>query len=273
MFRPGNIGHVGRLGLVAASRNVFHPLSLFSSGEVGVWYDPSDLSTLFQDSAGTTPVTSVGQSVGRMLDKSGQGNHAFMATSADRPILRQDAGGRYYLEAVGSSTRMQTGSVNFTSTDNLSVFLAVRKLSDSSPGTVVELSTNATSGANPGSFTVRAPGGASATYSAWSSGTLQVQALSPTAYPSPDTRVLSMLSAIAGKTLILRANGSQIASTNFNQGTGNYGNYPLFLFRRSDTSLPFNGHFYGLLIRSKISTTEQLVNMERWLATKSGVTI
>jgi hypothetical protein len=34
------------------------------------WYDPSDYSTLFTDSAGTTPVTAVEQFVGLMLDKS-----------------------------------------------------------------------------------------------------------------------------------------------------------------------------------------------------------
>lgn len=43
---------------------------LFASNEPGVWYDPSDLSTLFQDAAGTTPVTGVEQPVGLMLDKS-----------------------------------------------------------------------------------------------------------------------------------------------------------------------------------------------------------
>jgi hypothetical protein len=44
--------------------------SLFSSGENGVWYDPSDFPTMYVDSAGTTPVTAVGQSVGLILDKS-----------------------------------------------------------------------------------------------------------------------------------------------------------------------------------------------------------
>lgn len=48
----------------------FSPLSLFSSGEQGAWYDPSDLSTMFQDAEGTTPVTAVGQPVGLILDKS-----------------------------------------------------------------------------------------------------------------------------------------------------------------------------------------------------------
>jgi hypothetical protein len=46
------------------------PAILFANGEQGAWYDPSDLSTLFQDSAGTTPVTTAGQPVGLMLDKS-----------------------------------------------------------------------------------------------------------------------------------------------------------------------------------------------------------
>jgi hypothetical protein len=44
--------------------------TLFGNNEPGVWYDPSDTSTLFQDAAGTTPVTAVEQPVGLMLDKS-----------------------------------------------------------------------------------------------------------------------------------------------------------------------------------------------------------
>ncbi len=46
------------------------PRALFAASEPGFFYDPSDLSTLFQDKAGTTPVTAAGQSVGLMLDKS-----------------------------------------------------------------------------------------------------------------------------------------------------------------------------------------------------------
>jgi hypothetical protein len=50
--------------------NSFYIASLFANGEQGAWYDPSDLTTLFQDSNGTTPVTADGQPVGLMLDKS-----------------------------------------------------------------------------------------------------------------------------------------------------------------------------------------------------------
>lgn len=43
---------------------------IFAAGELGLWYEPSDLTTLFQDAFGATPVTAPGQTVGLMLDKS-----------------------------------------------------------------------------------------------------------------------------------------------------------------------------------------------------------
>jgi hypothetical protein len=53
----------------------------------GALFDPSDLSTLFQDVAGTIPVTAVEQPVGKMLDKSGNGYHATQSITASRPTL------------------------------------------------------------------------------------------------------------------------------------------------------------------------------------------
>lgn len=44
--------------------------SLYTSTVQGGWYDPSDLRTMFEDVEGTTPVTSVNQKVGLILDKS-----------------------------------------------------------------------------------------------------------------------------------------------------------------------------------------------------------
>ena len=53
----------------------------------GAWFDPEDMSTMFQDAAGTTPVTALEQPVGRWLDKSGNGNHATQSITASRPTL------------------------------------------------------------------------------------------------------------------------------------------------------------------------------------------
>ena len=83
-------------------RNVarFNPITLFANGEQGAWYDPSDLSTLFQDDAGTTPVTEPGQTVGLMLDKSGNGNHATQPVAERRPVYQTD-GTLHWLEFDG----------------------------------------------------------------------------------------------------------------------------------------------------------------------------
>ena len=58
------------LSLRGRANSAVSPASLFAASEPGAWYDFSDLSTLFQDSAGVTPVTTAGQTVGLMLDKS-----------------------------------------------------------------------------------------------------------------------------------------------------------------------------------------------------------
>lgn len=90
------------LSLTSAPRRsrLWSPSELFVDGAQGAWFDPSDLTTLFQDAAGTTPVTATGQPVGRMLDKSGNGHHAVQTSSAARPIYRH-VNGRHWLEFDG----------------------------------------------------------------------------------------------------------------------------------------------------------------------------
>lgn len=91
---------------------VWTPAILYAAGEQGAWYDPSDLSTMFQDSAGTTPVTAVGQPVGKILDKSGRGNHATQADASRKPIL-QSIGGKLALVFDGVDDTLVTGLVAF----------------------------------------------------------------------------------------------------------------------------------------------------------------
>lgn len=84
----------------------------------GAWFDPEDMSTMFQDAAGTTPVTAVEQPVGLMLDKSGNGNHATQSITASRPTLSA----RYNLltktedftDAVWSKTAITASATTLT---------------------------------------------------------------------------------------------------------------------------------------------------------------
>lgn len=57
---------------------------LFAQGQQGFWLPFTDFDSLSQDSAGTLPYTALEQPVGRVLDRSGRGNHASQATSTAR---------------------------------------------------------------------------------------------------------------------------------------------------------------------------------------------
>jgi hypothetical protein len=89
--------------------NTFSLRAALFAGTQGVWYDPSDLSTVFQDAAGTIPGV-VDQPVGLILDTSGNGNHALQAVSGDRPTLRS-SNGLYWLEFVaGVNDELRTSN-------------------------------------------------------------------------------------------------------------------------------------------------------------------
>lgn len=56
----------------------------------GAYYDPSVMSSLFQDAAAAVPVTAAGQSVRRMNDLSGNGKHMIAPSDAARPVLTSE---------------------------------------------------------------------------------------------------------------------------------------------------------------------------------------
>lgn len=74
----------GILALAAGGGN--SPLTAFAGGKKGLWWDPSDITTGFTDSAGTTPQTASGDPTGKRSDKSGNANHMLQATATARPI-------------------------------------------------------------------------------------------------------------------------------------------------------------------------------------------
>lgn len=89
-------------------RNIFgfSITSLFNNAEQGFWLEPSDLTTMFFDRAGTTPVTTPGTLVGRRLDKSGNGNHLIANSDAARGI--------YGIEPFGGRRNLLTWSEDFS---------------------------------------------------------------------------------------------------------------------------------------------------------------
>lgn len=247
-------------------------LKLFANGEQGFWYDQNDLSTMYQDAAGTIPVTAVGQPVGLIRDKSGNNNHAFATSSATRPILRKNATtGAYYLEFDGSDDFLQTSDINFTATDKVSLFAGVRKLSDASRSVIVELSAALATNV----FRLEAPVVAGlANYTFVSAGSSPSSAVyTNSSVAAPTSNVITAQGEIGGNLNRLRVDGSQKVSVTTNQGTGNYGNYPLYIGRRAGTSLPFNGHIYSLIGIGRLTTDSETITLEKSIAKNVGVTL
>jgi hypothetical protein len=269
------VGHEIRLAglsvleMRCAGRTIWWtPSVLFASGQQGAWYDPSDFSTLFQDDAGTMPVTAVGQAVGRILDKSGRGHHAAQSNASFKPTLQQDGSGRYYLAFDGLDDFLVTSAINFTSTSQMSVFVGYRKLSDSAFGAVVELSAVATS--NNGAFLLAIPPAASNTNATFfSRGTTNVSA-SRSVGAAPVTAVITCQADVAGDTNLVRINGVAGAAATGDQGTGPYGNYPLYIGRRAGTSAPITGRLYSLIVRGAATTPSTLAMAEAWVNAKTG---
>ena len=79
--------------------------ALFTEGDTGFTYDPSDVTSLFQDAAGTLPVVADGDPVGRMVDQSGKGHDALQTIAERRPLWRTD-GIRGWLEFDGTDDEM-----------------------------------------------------------------------------------------------------------------------------------------------------------------------
>jgi hypothetical protein len=157
--------------------------------------------------------------------------------------------------------------------DKAQVFAGVRKLSDAAAAVLAELSVDR--GTNAGSFTFFAPPSAAAEYQFRSRGSVdEASPVVASGFAAPITNVLAGLGDIAGDRSTIRVNGTQIAQSTSDQGTGNYLAYPLYIGRRAGTSAPFNGQIYSLAVRfgANLDSTS-ISNMETWVAGKTGIVI
>ena len=173
-----------------------------------------------------------------------------------------------YLKFDGVDDCLVTNSIDFSATDEMSVFAGVRKLSDAAIAFLAELSLRL--GSYNGAFYLAAPANISTGNFAFSTkGTIQSTAVTGNTFAAPITNVLTGLSKISTDSVSLRVNGTQVASSSSNQGTGNYGNYPLYIGMREGTSYPFNGRINSLIIRGKTTETTILPLVENYVNLKT----
>ena len=252
----------------------FMPISLFASGEKGVWYEPSDITTLFQDVAGTIPVTAHGQSVALMLDKSGNNAHATQSDATKRPTYYEYSDGYGALRFDGTNDFMVTSNINFTGTAKLTSTVGIQVSPTAGAGSrmIVELSADAS--ANNGAFFMTGPSSLT-DHSIGLRGTVFIAAHFANVSLDDDciTAQLDISQATKELELIPRLNGSVRAVSSWPQGvpsagTGNFGNHPLYIGSRGGTSVFFKGHMYGIVIRGAQSTSTEVTNTEAWVTRK-----
>ena len=179
-----------------------------------------------------------------------------------------------YLKCNGTSSAMSTNSIDFSGTDKMTVVTGVRKLSDL---TCIALELSPVANSNTGSFYISAPE-TNGNYGVRLSGT-STNGYNLGDYVAPITNIISNKFNISGGSLAAcvqtRINSSippGVVPFGTTAGTGNFGNYPLYLFARGGASFFFNGQFYGAIIRGAQSDTASVTQTENYMAQKTGIT-
>jgi hypothetical protein len=236
----------------------FNPLSLFSGGEKGFLYDPSDLSSMTQDDLGVTPAA-VNSPVGRITDKSGNGVNLVQATAAARPILRQ-SGALYWLEFDGvddvmavASAINSTGALTAVAAARNSTYVAFQRLYSLPAGGSSDFD-------NPLGFALLTRSG-SAGYSSYRNAELGQQAFAV----NTDGVLQSRFDGVNHTSRINGANGSTTASA---------GAFAIAGVRLgSDNTAFFNGRFYGGLLTTRVLTASEITGADTYFGAKCGVTL
>ena len=232
----------------------FTPRKLFATGEQGVWYDPSDLSSMYQDAAMTIPVTANGDPVGAMMDLSGNGNHATQTVSASRPTYQTD-GILHWLAFDGVDDWLSAEYAAVISQPNTaSVSFVMNNLS----GTVSVFGAITSSNSNR-QLAYKGIGG-----ERWFAGS------TADLFDVTEGVNTLLVGEFSGASSFVKQNGAtkRVGDSGLN-GTDGVTLGALY----SNGSFPTNIDFYGFLCVSGAKTPQQIKDIESYLAQKSGVTL
>jgi len=155
-----------------------------------------------------------------------------------------------------------TNNVNFTATNKMTVFAAVRKRSDAARGVIVSHNENLDS-----RFSLESPD-TDPTFRALyrSRGTATAAAIATSAaFTAPVNMVMTGESDIGSPFARLRINGASVANVTVNQGTGNYANAALQLFHIASSG-HFNGDMFAIIIAGGSYPLSTIQRVERILS-------
>jgi hypothetical protein len=158
------------------------------------------------------------------------------------------------------------GNVDFSGTPRVTVFAAMRRLSDVGSQMFVELGPAVE--ANNVTFALINSSTGGRRVRGQSRGTVANLDgdITNTAYNAPVTAIFTMQSDISSPVITVRANGVQEVITTATQGTGNYSSRVLNLFCRNGSSLFSNANLYALIVAGGSYPLSTIQRVERILS-------
>lgn len=251
--------------LPTGGASAWTPLSLFAAGELGAWYDPSDLSTMFQDAAGTVPVTANNDPVRLIRDKSGRNSHATAPSDAARPQYKT-AGGLHWLEFDGIDDYLATSAINFSAGTTMTMATAATKKANAIQ---IAVSIGTTAGTRATLYCQGSTSSVGFRQAIYGHNAVVV-APTPEVQATPQSVVLVSRGRVVVpySTSIWRNDDAAVTSTSNPSAT--YGNSAIYIGAQNTPSNYLNGSMYGLIVRAAYSSDAEIAEVQTYLAAKIG---
>lgn len=245
--------------------------TLFGNGEQGAMYVPKPVvsgnQVLYQDAAGTVPVSADGDPVGLMLDLSGNGNHASQSVNADRPVYGTD-GTLHWLTFNGVNTFLEVASLDLSMHSSVYLGLSAFRKSQSSRQYAFSFRKE-----GMGSFAHRISTGSNE-YVAQSTGDEIVPELALANNASAqEIRVSGGVANIQSPYVRLRLDGSVVDSNTNSQGVGSYGSGQLAIGDDGNLGGFIDADVYGLAFALPEVSLEAVLEADHYLGKLAGITL
>lgn len=221
---------------------------------------PDNFAGTYTDSTGTTPVTAVGDVIGKLNDRVGT-NNATQPTTASKPLVAVNAQGKKVISFDGSNDFLQTD----ITTGNEGWFCA---------GVTPANTTTAMSVANAGEGTATIPGvwlfssGGSWTASAADGSSRTNQAA---AMQGASPQFVSM--GWNASSLLLGVNGTELTTPKVGTGSWSSGANVLRFGLYQGSSIPFNGPLTAIIYTPVLPSAADRALIRKWVGSLQGQTL
>lgn len=177
------------------------------------------------------------------------------------------AGFPLYLRFDGVDDSLLTADIDFSTVSSTIAVSTIRKLSDASRGIIFEL--GGTGYSSPGSFNQEMVWFSANVSTSYSGATGNATSTYPCI--APFSAVMSSAWNLSAPLQTFRVNGVLRSTSTVAVGGGMFQKAPLFIGRRNNSSVPFNGRLYSLIIRGAATPDSTIIKVERYLNQKAKV--